>query len=161
MEFSGQEYWSGLPCPSPGNLPNPGIKAESLMSPALAGGFFITSATREAGKYTRKMHKHYHPAQPIDPTSDITDLSYSPHISSSIVFPDLYTPTLKDSNLEKVNFGEHLIYEVGFPGGTSDKEPICQCRRHKKCGFSLWVGKIPWRRAWQPTPVFLPGESHG
>ena len=28
-------------------------------------------------------------------------------------------------------------------------------------GFSLWVGKIPWRRAWQPTPVFLPGESHG
>ena len=96
MEFSRQEYWSGLPCPSPGNLPNPGIKAVSLMSPALAGGFFITSATREAGKYTRKMHKHYHPAQPIDPTSDITDLSYSPHISSSIVFPDLYTPTLKD-----------------------------------------------------------------
>ena len=28
-------------------------------------------------------------------------------------------------------------------------------------GFSLWVGKMPWRRAWQPTPVFLPGESHG
>ena len=28
-------------------------------------------------------------------------------------------------------------------------------------GFSPWVGKIPWRRAWQPTPVFLPGESHG
>ena len=27
--------------------------------------------------------------------------------------------------------------------------------------FDLWVGKIPWRRAWQPTPVFLPGESHG
>ena len=33
-----------------------------------------------------------------------------------------------------------------------------QCRRH---GFDLWVGKIPWRRVWQPTPVFLPGESHG
>ena len=30
-----------------------------------------------------------------------------------------------------------------------------------RCGFSLWVGKIPWRRAWQPTPIFLPGESHG
>ena len=30
-----------------------------------------------------------------------------------------------------------------------------------KCGFDLWVGKIPWRRAWQPTPVFLPGEPHG
>ena len=36
---------------------------------------------------------------------------------------------------------------------------IClQCRR---CGFDPWVGKIPWRRAWQPTPVFLPEESHG
>ena len=29
------------------------------------------------------------------------------------------------------------------------------------CGFDLWVGKMPWRREWQPTPVFLPGESHG
>ena len=35
----------------------------------------------------------------------------------------------------------------------------CQCRRHKRCGFDPWIGKIPWRRAWQPTPVFLPGES--
>ena len=31
----------------------------------------------------------------------------------------------------------------------------------KKCGFNLWVRKIPWRRAWQPTPVLVPGESHG
>ena len=38
---------------------------------------------------------------------------------------------------------------------------IClQCNKHKRCGFDPWVGKIPWRRAWQPTPVFLPGESH-
>ena len=35
------------------------------------------------------------------------------------------------------------------------------CRRHRRCGFSPWLRKIPWRRAWQPTPVFLPGESHG
>ena len=41
---------------------------------------------------------------------------------------------------------------MGFPGEASGKEPTCQCRRHKRCG------KIPWRRAWQPTPVFLPGE---
>ena len=38
------------------------------------------------------------------------------------------------------------------------KGSFCQCRRH---GFNPWVGKIPWRRACQPTPVFLPGESHG
>ena len=36
-----------------------------------------------------------------------------------------------------------------------------ESRRHKICGFDPWVGKIPWRRKWQPTPVFLPGESHG
>ena len=36
-----------------------------------------------------------------------------------------------------------------------------KCRRPKRLGFAPWVGKIPWRRAWQPTPVFPPGESHG
>ena len=46
--FSGQEYWSGLPCPPPGDLPNPRFEPESLMSPALAGKFFTTSATWEA-----------------------------------------------------------------------------------------------------------------
>ena len=49
----------------------------------------------------------------------------------------------------------------GFPGGTSGKEPACQWRRYKRCEFDPWVRKIPSRRAWQPTPVFLPGESHG
>ena len=47
MQFSRQEYWSGLPCSLPGNLPNPGIKPTSLMSPALAGVSFITSSTWE------------------------------------------------------------------------------------------------------------------
>ena len=49
----------------------------------------------------------------------------------------------------------------GFLGGASGKEPSYQYRRHKRNGFYLWVRKIPWRRAWQPTSVFLPGESHG
>ena len=43
-----QEYWSGLPLPGPGDHPNPGIEPASLASPALAGGFFTTSATWEA-----------------------------------------------------------------------------------------------------------------
>ena len=42
MEFTRQEYWSGLPFPSPGDLPDPGIKTVSLMSPALAGKFFTS-----------------------------------------------------------------------------------------------------------------------
>ena len=49
----------------------------------------------------------------------------------------------------------------GFPVVASQKEPVCQYRRHKKHGFDPWVWKIPWKRAWQPTPLFLPGESHG
>ena len=48
MGFSRQEYWSELPCPSPGDLPDPGIEPGSHTSPALAGGFFTTSTTWEA-----------------------------------------------------------------------------------------------------------------
>ena len=48
MEFSRQEYWSGLPRPPPEDLSDPGIEPKSLMSPALAGGFFPTSTTWEA-----------------------------------------------------------------------------------------------------------------
>jgi len=47
---------------------------------------------------------------------------------------------------------------MGFPRGASGKEPACQRRRHKKLKFDPWVGKIAWRRSWQPTPVFLPGD---
>ena len=47
MGFSRQEYWSGLPFPSPGDLPDPGIEPASLMAPALAGRFFTDRATRE------------------------------------------------------------------------------------------------------------------
>ena len=50
-----------------------------------------------------------------------------------------------------------VIICLGFPSGSDDKESACQCRGP---GFDPWVRKIPWRRKWQPTPVFLPGESH-
>ena len=49
----------------------------------------------------------------------------------------------------------------GFPGGASGNGPACQCRRYMRCRFNPWVWKISWRRAWQPTPVFLPGRSQG
>ena len=50
---------------------------------------------------------------------------------------------------------------IDFPGGASDKEPACQCGRPKRHGFHPQVGRISWRRAKQPTPVFLPRVSHG
>ena len=48
---------------------------------------------------------------------------------------------------------------LGLPAGARIKEPTCQSRRCKRLGFDPWVGKIPCRRTWQPTPVFLPAES--
>ena len=56
-----------------------------------------------------------------------------------------------------------LVYSAyrGFPDGASGKEPACQCKRCKRHWFDPWVGKISWRRAWQPTSVFLPGQFHG
>ena len=47
---------------------------------------------------------------------------------------------------------------TNFQGGANGKEPPSQFRR---CRLDPWVGKIPWKTAWQPTLVFLPGESHG
>ena len=49
----------------------------------------------------------------------------------------------------------------GFPSDSVVKESACQYRRHGRCGFNPWVRKMAWKRKWQPTPVFLPGKSHG
>ena len=54
-----------------------------------------------------------------------------------------------------------IVYIHGFPSGASSQEPTCQCKKYKRLNFDPWVGRIPWRWAWQPTPIFLPGELHG
>ena len=54
-----------------------------------------------------------------------------------------------------------ILCHLGLPRWLSGKESTCQCRRHRRHGFDPWVGKIAWRRKWQPTPVFWLGESHG
>ena len=53
---------------------------------------------------------------------------------------------------------------MGFPGGSVGKESACNAGdslQHRRPKFNPWVGKIPWRSKWQPTPVFLPRKSHG
>ena len=70
---------------------------------------------------------------------------------------------------EKLNNQAHFIYisiqpthiKKGFPSALRSEESTSQCSRYNRHQFDPWVRKIPWRRAWQPTPVFLPGESHG
>ena len=68
-----------------------------------------------------------------------------------------------------------LTFVLIVPGGTyflqfsigilspknHQQEPTCQRRRGKRCRFNCWVGKIPWRRKWQFSPIFLPGKFHG
>ena len=88
MGFSRQEYWSGLPLPSPGDLPDPGWNSGLL--------------------HCRQM-----------------------------------------------------LYHLSHQGSPSGKEPPCQYRRHEGCRFDPWLRKIPWRRKWQPTLVFLPEKFHG
>ena len=66
---------------------------------------------------------------------------------------------METRNRKGLDFSEPYRLQEGFPGGTSGKEPTCQCRRLKRYRFDFWVGKIPWRRSWQPSPVFLPRES--
>ena len=61
----------------------------------------------------------------------------------------------------KANLVTDYTLGMGSRGGHRGKIPTCHCRRRKRRRFDSWVKKIPWRRAWQPTPVSLPGESHG
>ena len=60
--------------------------------------------------------------------------------------------------LNHVTIPLNITNIAGLPSG---KESACQFWRYKRCSFNPWVGKIPWRRKQQPTPAFLPGESHG
>ena len=89
--------------------------------------------------------------------NDDQSLALSPSIS--IHFPPCYTiftcMMKRKIMYHKKYMHTHTTYMWG------GKEPACQCRRHKRCSFDIWVGKIPWRRAWQPTWIFLPGQSHG
>ena len=65
-----------------------------------------------------------------------------------------------DAQIFKNSVLRNTLSHTGLPMWLTGKESTCHCRRCKRCGFDPWVGKIPWRRRWQPILVFLPGESH-
>ena len=69
------------------------------------------------------------------------------------------TPSYSSAILRLIFLSEKNI-SWGFPGGASGKEPVCKCRRRKRCKFDPWVRKEPLEEGMQPTPVFLPGKSH-
>ena len=80
---------------------------------------------------------------PRDPPRDCLDL-----------FPGVSHSPLMPLQVSSVSLLTEYFYAEG-------RFPQSHCRRCTRRGFDLWVGKIPWRRKWQPTLVFLPGESHG
>ena len=84
----------------------------------------------------------------------------SEHGDQQCGFQQVFLGILMHTSVWELLASENILY-LGFPGGTSGKEPTCQCRRHKRHRFNPWVRKILWRRVWQPTPIFLPGECHG
>ena len=106
----------------------------------------------------------YSASGPLYPTSKFLEAvgSSSKVVSHSSVDPGRKkSPGSAPSSTGRA--GDNAVFSTlwGFPGGASGKEPTSQCRRCKRPEFNPWVRKIPWRRKWQPTPVFLPRESHG
>ena len=116
-------------------VPGPGVEP---MSPAPAGGFLTTG-----------------------PPGKSCLTSFDEWLWLGIWAPSKFKlrKTLWDQSRPCVDFWLQLLdssnFALGFPGGSVGKESTCQCR------YCAWVGKILWRRKWQPTPVFLPGESYG
>ena len=114
MGFSRQRYWSGLPFPSLGDLPDPGIKPSS---PTLqADPIWATRGSQDQTSLESPAHK--------------------------------VGPWLVPGNLDLRS----------FPGGSDSKESVCNA---EELGLIPESERSPWRRKWQPTPVFLPGEFYG
>ena len=67
----------------------------------------------------------------------------------------------RPSHIREARGAQRHRHSFARPRTCSGKESTCQGRRQKRHGFDPWVGMISWKRKWQPTPVFLPGESHG
>ena len=98
-----------------------------------------------------KIHKHITCHTISSPSKSV--------ILLNLVLPRLIWPYNYKLVFYRTHFGKYYCrYIFGLPCLLSGKESACQCRR---CGFNLWVRKIPWRRNWQPTSVFFLGKSHG
>ena len=167
MEFSRQEYWSGLPFPSPGDLPNPETEPTS---PALEGRFFTTSTSWETWACLYSTKKLLAPCclqnkVQIPETGDIR-WTYNPLLEhlSCLGASICKLPISQALSNPLWHVGQtvfHLFHLVSlylaFPDGSDGKRI---CLQGTRPGFNPWVRKIPWRTEWQPTPVFLPGEFH-
>ena len=81
--------------------------------------------------------------------------------SSNSLIMWLFPPVIDLGDHQESPHQHKLRYDWGLPIGSSGKESAWQCRSSRRRGFDPWVGKIAWKRKWQPTPVFLSVQSHG
>ena len=124
MGFSRQEYWSGLPFPPLGDIPDPGMEPTSLVSPALAGGFFTTSTTREASKSNYTLTTTTTTNSPFQPQSSrfwFLNVEWSPRICTFKISPGLshISPGLDTTSLLKVSKSP-LRCHPGVSGGDRE-----------------------------------------
>ena len=124
MGFSRQECWGGLPCPPPGHLPDPGVKPASLMSPALAGGFFTASATWEAHILVLCLVTQLCPT-PCD-SMDFSPPSFSVHedspgkntgVGCHTLLQGIF-PTRDQSQVSRIVGGFFTVWAPGKPKNT-------------------------------------------
>jgi len=93
----------------------------------------------------------------------LSRVSWIARRSNQSILREIYTEySLEELMLKlKLQYFGHLMQKANSLGKSLMPRKIEGRRRHKRCWFDSWVEKIPWRRTWQPTLVFLPGESHG
>ena len=155
--FPSQQYLSGLPFPPLRNLQNLGTKPASSVSPALALGGFFTTAPPGKPQHVIRLWSKSNSASPAIPTC---------FFSSLIFFLLLYY----DFNCYYVVLDLLLFvtlcvivnisykWKGGLSGGLDSKESACNARDQD---LIPGLRRSPGERKWQPTPIFLPGESHG
>ena len=140
MGFSNQEYWSGK------KKKNTGVGSLSLLQ-----GIFPTQGWNPGDLPNPGM-------EPRSPSLQADSLPAEPQGKSCYTKVPLFSSqgdylTLLTCEKKRLTYPFQRL-----PSWLSGQEPGCQCRR---CRFDPWVGKIPWRRKWLPSPVFLPGKSYG
>ena len=142
MEFSRQEYWSGLPYPPPGDLPDPGIQPKPLRSPALAGGFFTTSPTWE----TQSVSQFTMAESP----AFYLCLSRRPTLPTGQPVPALYGQSLRSSPTGTEVFGDTVI--------LSSLVPHCPSPSWELGREGIRALQVGWRRSWYFRRPILPNH---
>ena len=167
MELSRQEYWSGLSCPPPGNLSDPGVKPGCLESPASAGRFFTASATWEAQlppvtsqipSFVQQSEWTKSHCTQVFKKSTFTLKKWAiVYLLHKFLKIQLYL-------LEKAMapHSSPLAWKIPWTEEPGRLQSMGSRRVGHDWGTSLSLFTFRhWRRKWQPTPVFLPGESQG